>query len=92
VGIYHLSRCFFAPRLKISTSALFRGIIGFDAPGPGLPVREGGPEWTRCGTVEVGVFGFEIIDDMRSDGLGAGRAAVRDAEAEEACGISLAPG
>jgi hypothetical protein len=89
--IHYLTRCFFAPRLKMSTSALLRGIIGLGAPGAGLPVREGGPEWMRGGTAEeVDGFGFEMIEEMRSDGLGAGRAAVSGGEAEEACGRGLA--
>jgi hypothetical protein len=76
--IHYLIRCFFVPLLKISTSVLLRGIIGFTPPGAGLPVRDGGPEWMCDGT-----------EEMRSEGLDVGR---NGGEAEEACGSGLAAG
>jgi hypothetical protein len=41
----------------------------------------------RGGTEEVGAFGFEIIEEMRSEGLDIGR---NGGEAEESCGRGLA--
>jgi len=84
IHIHYLTRGFFAPRLKISTSVLFRGIIGFTPPGAGLDVRDGGPELIR-GVPEEAAFGLEIIEEMTSDGFGAERAADNGGEAEEAC-------
>jgi len=86
----YLTRCFFAPRLKMSTSALLRGIIGRGAPGAGLEVREVGAELMRGGIDPVGALGFEMIEEMRPDGLVAGRAAVSGGDAEAACGRCLA--
>jgi hypothetical protein len=74
IHIHYLTRGFFAPRLKMSTSVLFRGIIGFTPPGAGLDVRDGGPELIR-GVKEEAAFGLEIIEEMTSDGFGAERAA-----------------
>ena len=73
----------------MSTSGLLRGIIGRGAPGAGLDVRDGGPELIRGGKEDVGALGFEMIEEMRSDGLDAGRAAVSGGDAEEACGRDL---
>jgi hypothetical protein len=87
--IHYLIRCFFVPLLKISTSVLLRGIIGFTPPGAGLPVRDGGPEWMCDGTEDAGAFGFEMTEEMRSEGLDVGR---NGGEAEEACGSGLAAG
>jgi hypothetical protein len=76
-----------------TSTALFRGIIGFGAPGAGLAVREGGLEWMRGGTEEeVDDFGLTIIEEMRSDGFDVGRVADSGGEAEEACGRGLAAG
>jgi hypothetical protein len=85
--MHYLTLCFFAPRLKISTSGLLRAIIGFGAPGAGLAVRDGGAEWIRWGAEEVDAFGFEIMEEMRSEGLVVGR---NGGEADEACGRGLA--
>jgi len=58
----------------MSTSSLFRGISGFEAPGAGLAVLDGGAEWVRGGgAVEVDGPRFEMIELMRSDGFGVGR-------------------
>ena len=85
--IHYLTRCFFAPRLKMSTSALLRGIIGFGAPGAGLDVRDGGAELTCAGIDGAGAFGFEMIEEIRSEGLVIGR---NGGEADSACGRGLA--
>ena len=88
--ISYLTRGFFTPRLNTSTSVLFRGIMGFEAPGAGLAVLEGGAEWMRGGGADGGDgFDFEIIEEMRSDGLGSGRAEANGGEASEACGLGL---
>lgn len=73
----YLSRGFLAPRLKISTSGFLRGIIGFD-PGAGLPVLVNG----AC-------FWREMIEEIMSDGLGAGGVEVEGGEADEGCGLGF---
>lgn len=90
--IHYLTRCFFVPRLKTSTSCLFRAIIGLGAPGAGLAVREGEPEWICDGTEELAAFGLEMMEEMRSDGFDAGCMAVRGGEVEEAFGRGLEAG
>jgi hypothetical protein len=89
--IGYLTRGFFAPRLNTSTSALLRDIIGFATLGAGLPVLERGAECVRGGGADGDDgFGFEIIELMMSDGLGAGRAEDDGGEADKGCGLDLA--
>jgi hypothetical protein len=89
--IGYLTRCFFVPRLNISTSGLFRGIISFGPPGAGLAVLERGAEWMRGGgAVEIEDFGFEMIELVKSDGFGAGRVADNGGDVDEGFGRGLA--